>query len=343
MAKFGEGDARWIVEERADGTNVNNWHWSEKDLTPVVRQQVKAALEGLELLAGEDGLWAKVDELDAMEGESTGFNRKGTLKYLLDVEPRVKWTCSVRDGDGNELQKGRGTITVTEFTQDDDVEDIELAVKAFGESAEELRMKAALQRSKEAKSKIVAKLRGVKEYMVANFTGSVDDKKGGPPTAGKDKPALNQVAVEPVKAPEKPKRVEKKGMRTVDFKTNFRVSPKDLFELLTDPQRIMAVTNAPAQVTPASGAPMMMFGGSVQGENLEMIPGSQIMQKWRFADWPAGHFSTLTITIKPGSKDGVTTAHLVQTDVPEDAYERVLHGWKQIIFLRMAKLFAIGM
>lgn len=27
MAKWGEGDPRWIVEERADATNVNNWHW----------------------------------------------------------------------------------------------------------------------------------------------------------------------------------------------------------------------------------------------------------------------------------------------------------------------------
>ena len=27
MAKWGEGDPRWIVEERPDGTNVNNWHW----------------------------------------------------------------------------------------------------------------------------------------------------------------------------------------------------------------------------------------------------------------------------------------------------------------------------
>ena len=27
MAKWGQGDPRWIVEERADATNVNNWHW----------------------------------------------------------------------------------------------------------------------------------------------------------------------------------------------------------------------------------------------------------------------------------------------------------------------------
>lgn len=29
MAKWGEGDPRWIVEERPDAINVNNWHWSD--------------------------------------------------------------------------------------------------------------------------------------------------------------------------------------------------------------------------------------------------------------------------------------------------------------------------
>ena len=27
MAKIGEGDPRWIVSERQDGRNVNQWHW----------------------------------------------------------------------------------------------------------------------------------------------------------------------------------------------------------------------------------------------------------------------------------------------------------------------------
>jgi hypothetical protein len=33
MAKVGEGDPRWIVQNRADGTNVNQWHWTESDFT----------------------------------------------------------------------------------------------------------------------------------------------------------------------------------------------------------------------------------------------------------------------------------------------------------------------
>ncbi len=37
MAKWGEGDPRWIVEERADAKNVNNWHWY---VTRACRQQL---------------------------------------------------------------------------------------------------------------------------------------------------------------------------------------------------------------------------------------------------------------------------------------------------------------
>ena len=33
MAKWGQGDPRWIVEERPDAVNVNNWHWSVQLLT----------------------------------------------------------------------------------------------------------------------------------------------------------------------------------------------------------------------------------------------------------------------------------------------------------------------
>lgn len=33
MAKFGEGDDRWIVNELGkEGRNVNSWHWTEKDV-----------------------------------------------------------------------------------------------------------------------------------------------------------------------------------------------------------------------------------------------------------------------------------------------------------------------
>ena len=44
MAKWGEGDPRWIVEERPDATNVNNWHWTEKNADAWSKSKIKVEL-----------------------------------------------------------------------------------------------------------------------------------------------------------------------------------------------------------------------------------------------------------------------------------------------------------
>ena len=44
MAKVGEGDKRWIVKEREDGTNVNGWHWKETNLTGWSQSRLKELL-----------------------------------------------------------------------------------------------------------------------------------------------------------------------------------------------------------------------------------------------------------------------------------------------------------
>lgn len=48
MAKWGEGDARWIVQERQDGANVNGWHWEEKNRMHWVKESVPTWLSGIE-------------------------------------------------------------------------------------------------------------------------------------------------------------------------------------------------------------------------------------------------------------------------------------------------------
>ena len=43
MAKVGEGDERWIVKERADGQNCNNWHWTTKDVSGHTKKVPRAS------------------------------------------------------------------------------------------------------------------------------------------------------------------------------------------------------------------------------------------------------------------------------------------------------------
>ncbi|XP_047115497.1 activator of 90 kDa heat shock protein ATPase homolog 1-like isoform X1 [Schistocerca piceifrons] len=49
MAKWGEGDTRWIVEQRADATNVNNWHWTEKNARQWSINKLQELLTGLKI------------------------------------------------------------------------------------------------------------------------------------------------------------------------------------------------------------------------------------------------------------------------------------------------------
>lgn len=80
----------------------------------------------------------------------------------------------------------------------------------------------------------------------------------------------------------------------------------------------------------------MLFNGSVHGENVEIISGKKIVQKWRFKDWKEGHFSELIIEL---SGEGKTKLKLTQKNVPENEKQRVEHGWKEIIFAGIKKIF----
>jgi activator of HSP90 ATPase len=78
MAKFGEGDKRWIVQERADGANVHNWHWNEKDCLPWSKKRLGELLENVAILEGEAGLWIQTTNLDSVTGDAYVNIRSGS-------------------------------------------------------------------------------------------------------------------------------------------------------------------------------------------------------------------------------------------------------------------------
>ena len=91
MAKYGEGDRRWIVEERPDGANVHNWHWSEKDCLPWAKKRLAELLQNLTVPIGaSDGKDEKIaspsssisictTDLDSVSGEAYVNIRKGKI------------------------------------------------------------------------------------------------------------------------------------------------------------------------------------------------------------------------------------------------------------------------
>lgn len=89
MAKWGEGDPRWIVEQRADATNVNNWHWTERDATAWSNDKLKELFMAVSV-TGEEGT-CEVTEVSKLDGEASINNRKGKLIFFYEWDVKLSW------------------------------------------------------------------------------------------------------------------------------------------------------------------------------------------------------------------------------------------------------------
>jgi activator of HSP90 ATPase len=110
--------------------------------------------------------------------------------------------------------------------------------------------------------------------------------------------------------------------QTVTFKT----TPHAIYEALMDEKKHAAFTGGEAKISRKAGGKFSIYGGDIEGKNLELITDQKIVQSWRYSDWPEGHYSTATFTLEPIEKG--TRLTFSQTDVPDDKYEDIKQGWK---------------
>lgn len=69
MAKWGEGDPRWVVDEKGkEGVNVNGWHWTEVNRLQWCKERLAELLIGLETEGSELGR-ARTTEVKSVTGE----------------------------------------------------------------------------------------------------------------------------------------------------------------------------------------------------------------------------------------------------------------------------------
>lgn len=122
MAKWGEGDPRWIVEERPDAVNVNNWHWTEKNATPWSKDRLRSLFENLEIK--RDGVVCKVTAVTTVDGEATANNRKGKLIFFYEWNLVLKWTGCLSDG----AESFGGDITIPNLSEENELDEIQITI-----------------------------------------------------------------------------------------------------------------------------------------------------------------------------------------------------------------------
>ncbi|KAK9290392.1 hypothetical protein L1049_008561 [Liquidambar formosana] len=349
MAKFGEGDKRWIVEERPDGANVHNWHWAETNCLEWSRNLLTKLLSDLPILDGEGNLYVKTKKVDKVDGEAYVNVRKGKVIPGYEISVSISWEGEAKDAEGKSLLKVEGSVEIPYIADENADEDPELRVSVRDEGPIGKRLKEAMVTK--GKPLILEKVRVYVETMAKGGPAkdelevkkvSSSSKAAAAPVA---EPAKSEVKKEPKK---EAKKEGKKGFKTITLTEKFSCRAKDLFEIMMDENRWKGFTQSNARISKEVGGEFTIFDGSVTGRNVELQEGKLIVQKWRFGNWADGLFSMVRITFDE-PEPGVTVVKMTQTDVPEeDRYgnatvvENTERGWRDLIFHKIRAVFGFG-
>jgi len=324
MAKKEEADERWIVKDREDGRNCNNWHWVETNLTSWSEERLKELLKGIVVREDARG-FVKIVSLEKMSGDVTVQSRKQKKFPLYELELTLKWKGESWDDDGKVAVEASGKIKIPDLSEETYDDDMEMTVSCDDETNSKRPLKEAVR------TVGVQKVRAACQAFVKELKESVG--KGAEASMAAAKPAAEKRAnAQYVVSTE-----ESKKTGQVVVKYHFNPPPPVLYDSLLDTDRIRGVTASDASMSKEVGGSFSMFSGAVEGSNLDLKPfdGQRaiIKWRWRFSTWQPAHYSTVTITLE--DKDGSTNLKLVQTGVPEAERERTEKGWGHLLFDRL--------
>ncbi|XP_057450575.1 uncharacterized protein LOC130742487 [Lotus japonicus] len=341
MAKYGEGDKRWIVEERTDGTNVHNWHWSETNCLEWSRTFFTNLLSGLTILNGEGNLFIRTTSLRTLDGEAYVNIRKGKIIPGYEISVTVSWEGEAKDSDGKSLLKVTGGVEIPYISDENADEDPEVRVTVNDEGPIGRRIKEAMVLK--GKPLVVEKVKSWVQSMAKGgpVKEELETKKVSPPQQNQNQKPATEGSAAPTKE-------VKKGVKSIRLTERFNCRARDLYEILMDENRWKGFTQSNARINKEVGGDFSIFDGSVTGTNLELKEAKLIVQRWRFGSWNDGVVSTVRLVFEE-PEPGVTVVKLTHSDVPEeDRYgnatvvENTERGWKDLIFQRIRAVFGFG-
>lgn len=109
MAKWEDRDPRWLVEPRTDGTNVNGWHWQDKNRFTWAKARLEQALP--ELPPAQTGN-LRISKVTDVVGEAMTSTRKGNKKLAIyDLKITMRWEAQAED----DAEQYTGTLQLDDF------------------------------------------------------------------------------------------------------------------------------------------------------------------------------------------------------------------------------------
>jgi activator of HSP90 ATPase len=118
------------------------------------------------------------------------------------------------------------------------------------------------------------------------------------------------------------------GKTSIHQTVDYKVAAARIYEVLLDAKQFSAFTKDTAEVQPQPGAAFRLFGGRIEGRNIELISNQRIVQAWRPAYWAAGVYSIVRFElVASGAGTRVVLDHAGFT---EDKWEGLNDGWPKM-------------
>ncbi|GMR58115.1 hypothetical protein PMAYCL1PPCAC_28310, partial [Pristionchus mayeri] len=347
MAKWGEGDPRWIVEERPDATNVNNWHWSEKNATPWSKDRLKELLEGLKFEDGSASV--ELTTIKKMEGEATANNRKAKLIFLFEWELEVNFVGRIAGSE----EEVKGHVEIPNLSDENDADEVDVNTTVSSKSPMEAPIRHLINKKgveavraalgvyirelKEEFSKgLILPTEKPKAQVVSKNKTTIVDKKefmnnvvtdAKKPAAGDASPAFAPSSDVPTKS--------------VSCVENFKVPPARLYEVLTQKELVNAWANGSAAVWDLrADGEFALFGGTASGRFLRIEEPRSLEFTWRLKSFPAGHYAHVVFTIK--DKGDSTDLTIDANNVPETLADETQNGFSRYYLQAISRTFGYG-
>jgi len=346
MAKWGEGDPRWIVEERPDATNVNNWHWTEKNADSWSKKKLEELFVNQVIESPSVGS-VVIEELEKCDGEARVNNRKAKLIFFYEWELKLKWKGHVNGKDEPEV---KGTIEIPNLSEEhSDMKDVDIDVNLTTKGPESVILKEMLRKGDGAKA-IREKLKNYVDALKVEFGASVilpaKDSVPAPKTKTVTNVQQNSVSVNKSDETKQMKNLGindgcKLEVKDIELVETFKCTGQELYNALTQKEMMQVFTGGEVKMTEAKkGEKFEMIGGNVQGSFIDLVPFTKIVQKWRLKSWPDGYYAHVEINIKQSNED--TKLNLKVSQVPEKEVENTKMGWRRYYFESIKRVFGFG-
>ncbi|CAG0886910.1 unnamed protein product [Darwinula stevensoni] len=329
MAKWGQGDPRWIVEERPDATNVNNWHWTEKNASGWSTEKLRSLLVGMIVEDPHIGV-CKITDIEKCEGEASANNRKAKVILFYEWDLKLKWEGKANGSDFQVL----GKIDIPNLSDENEPGDVDVSVRIKSSGPESEKLKG-MMRTKGAQL--------IREQLSKYIKDFQEDLLEFPIL---EISAVNAGTQEHAKNTSQMERLEIGGVRInigdLELQVNLKCTAEEIYRVLTLKEMVEAFTRGPAIMDSEAtkGSKFAILGGNISGEYLDLIPAKKVVQSWRFKSWPEEHYSTVTMKLK--QLESSTDVLIKQTGVPIIDLERTKDGWTHHYFDAIKRTFGFG-